>query len=118
MKSLYWEKGEFKLWILLLCAFHFFPFITTRGSLVMYAWAYGLPLIYIMLNLNYLKKIISFIAYSEVLITVVFIGVLSCASILIPVMYGTGDMTYFSDAIMTMIKIIIRMLFLVMIIIK
>ena len=118
MKSLYWEKGEFKLWILFLCAFHFFPFITTRGSLVMYAWAYGLPLIYILLNLNYLKKIISFIAHSEVLITVVFIAVLTCASILIPVVYGTGDMTYFSDAIMTMIKIIIRMLFLVMIIIK
>ena len=44
MQTGYWKKGEFKLWILLLCAYHFFPFITVRGSIIMYAFAYLVPL--------------------------------------------------------------------------
>ena len=39
-------------------------------------------------------------------------------SILIPVFHNTGDFTYFTGAIMTMIKILIRMLFLVVVIVK
>ncbi len=118
MKTLYWEKGEFKWWILLLCAYHFFPFITTRGSILLYIWAYGVPIIYIALNLNYLKCILSEIVKSEILSSIVILTILSCLSILIPVAYGTYDFTYFSDAIMTMLKIIIRMFFIVLVIIK
>ena len=118
MKYIYWEKDEFKLWILLLCAYHFFPFITSKGSLLLYAWAYGIPLVYFACNLNYLKKIISLMIHSEVLITIVLCITLACLSMLIPVLHGTYDFSYFFDSIMTMVKILIRMLFLVMIIIK
>ena len=118
MKTLYWEKGEFKWWILLLCAYHFFPFITTRGSMLLYIWAYGIPIIYIALNLNYLGRIISIIARSEILISIVSILLLSCMSIILPAAYGTNDYTFLTDAIMTMVKILIRMLFIVMVILK
>lgn len=118
MKSLFWEKGEFKLWILLLCAYHFFPFITTKGSIVLYIWAYVIPLAYIALNLNYLKKIVSSIAHSEALICVSGIVLLICLSLIIPVIYNTGDFTYLTDSILGMIKILIRMLFIVLVIIK
>lgn len=118
MKTLYWEKGEFKWWILLLCAYHFFPFITMRGSILLYIWAYGVPIIYIAFNLNYLKRILSAMVKLEVLSSIVLLVILSCLSILIPVAYGTYDFTYFSDAIMTMLKILIRMLFILLVIIK
>lgn len=118
MKSLFWEKGEFKLWILLLCAYHFFPFITTKGSIVLYIWAYIIPLAYIALNLNYLKKIVSSIAHSAALICVSGIVILICFSLIIPVIYNTGDFTYLTDSILGMVKILIRMLFIVLVIIK
>lgn len=118
MKALYWEKGEFKWWILLLCAYHFFPFITVRGSILLYAWAYGIPVIYCALNLKYLKPIISAMVNSEVLISIILVGILSCLSLMIPGLYGTYDFTYFSVAIMTMLKILIRMLFIVTVIVK
>ena len=118
MRNIFWEKGEFKWWILLLCAYHFFPFITTKGSILLYIWAYIVPLAYLALNINYLKKIVSAIIYSEAMIAISGIVLLSCASILIPVFHNTGDFTYFTGAIMTMIKILIRMLFLVVVIVK
>lgn len=118
MRNIFWEKGEFKWWILLLCAYHFFPFITTKGSILLYIWAYIVPLAYLALNINYLKKIVSAIIYSEAMIAVSGIILLSCVSILIPVFHNTGDFTYFTGAIMTMIKILIRMLFLVVVIVK
>ena len=118
MRSIYWEKKEFKWWILLLCAYHFFPFITVQGSIVMYAWAYAFPMLYIALNINYLKRIFSIISSSEILVPIISILLLSCFSILIPVTYGTSDLTYLTGAIMTMIKIMIRMLFVVLVILK
>ena len=118
MKNIYWEKGEFKWWILLLCSYHFFPFITTRGSTLMYLWAYGIPIIYMAFNLNYLKKLINVVVRTEVLQCVVFLVLLSCLSILVPILYGTYDFTYFSDAIMTMLKILFRMLFIVLLIMR
>lgn len=118
MKNLFWEKDEFKLWILLLCAYHFFPFITTKGSILLYVWAYVIPIGYIVWNFNYLKKVVSAIAYSEVNISLIGIVILSCLSIMIPILYNTGDFTYFTGAIMTMVKIAVRMLFIFMVIIK
>lgn len=118
MRNLIWEKGEFKLWILLLCAYHFFPFITTSGSIILYAWAYVIPIIYIACNLNYLCKIISAIAYSEALICIVGLIVLASGSILIPVIYGTGDFTFFTESILGLAKILIRMLFICIVILK
>lgn len=118
MGQIYWKNGEFKWWIMLLCAYHFFPFITTRGSILMYVWAYCIPVAYIVWNLNTLKKVISALVYSEAMVTVVLIGLLSCVSILIPVLYGTNDFSFLTQSIMTMIKIIIRMLFISMVIVK
>lgn len=118
MKNWFWEKGELKLWILLLCAYHFFPFITTRGSIILYAWAYLLPIIYIAFNLNYLCKIISAIVNSEIFICVVGIGLLACASVLIPTLYDTGDFTFFTESVLGMVKILLRMLFICIIILK
>ncbi|XCP84207.1 hypothetical protein ABXS75_14190 [Roseburia hominis] len=117
-RQIYWEKGEFNIWVLLLCAYHFFPFITVKGSVLLYVWAYGIPLLFIVCNLNYLKRIVNALVYTEILGTVGFLFVLICLSILIPVLKGTNDFTYFSDAIMTMVKIIMRMLFIVMVIVK
>ena len=118
MKTLYWEKGEFKWWILLLAAYHFFPFITTKGSILLYAWAYGIPLLYIACNLNYLKRVFHLVIHTEVFAGVCFLVVLTCMSIFIPVLYGTNDFEYLSGAILTVVKIAIRMLFLIMVIIK
>lgn len=118
MKNLVWEKNEFKWWILLLCAYHFFPFITTQGSLIMYVWAYLVPVVYIACNLNYLSKIISALVYSEAFICIAGMVLLSCFSIVIPSVYGTGDFTYFTDSILTMVKILLRMLFISIIILK
>lgn len=118
MRNLVWEKNEFKLWILLLCAYHFFPFITTRGSIILYAWAYLIPIIYIVCNLNYLCKIVSAFAYSEAFICIVGIMVLACGSILIPIIYGTGDFTYFTESILGLVKILVRMLFICIVILK
>lgn len=118
MRNIFWEKGEFRWWILLLCAYHFFPFITTKGSILLYIWAYVVPLAYLALNINYLKKIVSATIHSEAMIAVTGIVLLSCASIIIPILHNTGDFTYFTGAIMTMLKILIRMLFLVVVIVK
>ena len=118
MNNLIWEKNEFKLWILLLCAYHFFPFITTRGSIILYIWAYLVPVVYIVCNLNYLCKIISACVYSEASICIVGLIVLMCGSLLIPILYGTGDFTYFSGSILGLAKILIRMLFICMVILK
>ena len=118
MRSIYWAKKEFKWWILLLCAYHFFPFITVKGSVLMYVWAYAVPILYIALNINYLKRIISIISRTEILVPIISILFISCLSILIPVAHGTSDLTYLTSAIMTMIKIMIRMLFIVLVILK
>ncbi len=118
MRNIFWEKGEFRWWILLLCAYHFFPFITTKGSILLYIWAYVVPLVYLALNINYLKRIVSATIHSEAMIAVAGIVLLSCVSIIIPILHNTGDFTYFTGAIMTMLKIWIRMLFLVVVIVK
>lgn len=118
MQTKYWEKGEFKPWILLLCAYHFFPFITIRGSIIMYAFAYLIPLIYMVINFDLLIKTVSKIIYSDIMLSIIPVALLSAAAVLIPIIYGTYDYTYFTAEIMTMIKIMFRMLFLVMLIKK
>lgn len=117
-KSIYWEKKEFNLGILLLCAYHFFPFVTTRGTLLMYAWAYGIPLLYIACNLNYVKRIVSIIARSELMSSVVFLIIISSLSLALPVVYGTNDFTYFTVSMVSILKVVFRMLFLVIVILK
>lgn len=118
MQTGYWEKGEFKLWILLLCAYHFFPFITVRGSIIMYAFAYLVPLVYMVLNFDLLVKTLSKIVYSDLLLCIIPLILLTAAAVIIPIIYGTYDYTYFTEEIMTVTKIMFRMLFLVMLIKK
>lgn len=118
MQTGYWEKGEFKLWILLLCAYHFFPFITVRGSIIMYAFAYLVPLVYMVLNFDLLVKTVSKIVYSDLLLCIIPLVLLTAAAVIIPIIYGTYDYTYFTEEIMTVTKIMFRMLFLVMLIKK
>lgn len=118
MQTGYWEKGEFKLWILLLSAYHFFPFITIKGSIIMYAFAYLIPLAYIVLNFDLFIKTLSEIFYSDTILSIIPLILLSLAALLIPIAYGTYDFTYFTEEIMTMVKIMFRMLFLVMLIKK
>lgn len=118
MKNIFWEKDEFRWWILLLCAYHFFPFITIKGSILVYAWAYLLPAVYIVCNLNYLCRIISALVNSRIFICAVGIGLLACGSILIPVVYDTGDFTFFTGSILGMVKILFRMLFICIVILK
>lgn len=118
MQTGYWEKGEFKLWILLLCAYHFFPFITVRGSIIMYAFAYLVPLVYMVFNFDLLVKTVSKIVYSDLLLCIIPLVLLTAAAVIIPIIYGTYDYTYFTEEIMTVTKIMFRMLFLVMLIKK
>lgn len=118
MQTGYWKKGEFKLWILLLCAYHFFPFITVRGSIIMYAFAYLVPLVYMVLNFDLLVKTVSRIIYSDLLLCIIPLILLTAAAVIIPIIYGTYDYTYFTEEIMTVTKIMFRMLFLVMLIKK
>ena len=118
MQTGYWEKGEFKLWILLLCAYHFFPFITVRGSIIMYAFAYLVPLVYMVLNFDLLVKTLSKIVYSDLLLCIIPLVLLTAAAVIIPIIYGTYDYTYFTEEIMAVTKIMFRMLFLVMLIKK
>lgn len=118
MQTGYWKKGEFKLWILLLCAYHFFPFITIRGSIVMYAFAYLVPLVYMVLNFDLLVKTVSKIVYSDLLLCIIPLVLLTVAAVIIPIIYGTYDYTYFTEEIMTVTKIMFRMLFLIMLIKK
>ena len=118
MQTGYWEKGEFKLWILLLCAYHFFPFITVRGSIIMYAFAYLVPLVYMVLNFDLLVKTLSKIVYSDLQLCIIPLVLLTAAAVIIPIIYGTYDYTYFTEEIMTAAKIMFRMLFLVMLIKK
>lgn len=118
MQMGYWEKGEFKLWILLLCAYHFFPFITVRGSIIMYAFAYLVPLVYMVFNFDLLVKTVSKIVYSDLQLCIIPLVLLTAAAVIIPIIYGTYDYTYFTEEIMTVIKIMFRMLFLVMLIEK
>lgn len=118
MQTGYWEKGEFKLWILLLCAYHFFPFITVRGSIIMYAFAYLVPLGYMVFNFDLLVKTVSKIVYSDLLLCIIPLILLTAAAVIIPIIYGTYDYTYFTEEIMTVTKIMFRMLFLVMLIKK
>lgn len=118
MQMGYWEKGEFKLWILLLCAYHFFPFITVRGSIIMYAFAYLVPLVYMVFNFDLLVKTVSKIVYSDLLLCIIPLVLLTAAAVIIPIIYGTYDYTYFTEEIMTVTKIMFRMLFLVMLIKK
>ena len=118
MQTGYWKKGEFKLWILLLCAYHFFPFITVRGSIIMYAFAYLVPLVYMVLNFDLLVKTVSKIVYSDLLLCIIPLVLLTAAAVIIPIIYGTYDYTYFTEEIMTVTKIMFRMLFLVMLIEK
>ena len=118
MQTGYWKKGEFKLWILLLCAYHFFPFITVRGSIIMYAFAYLVPLVYMVLNFDLLVKTLSKIVYSDLLLCIIPLILLTAAAVIIPIIYGTYDYTYFTEEIMTVTKIMFRMLFLVMLIKK
>ena len=118
MQTGYWEKGEFKLWILLLCAYHFFPFITVSGSIIMYAFAYLVPLVYMVLNFDLLVKTLSKIVYSDLLLCIIPLILLTAAAVIIPIIYGTYDYTYFTEEIMTVTKIMFRMLFLVMLIKK
>lgn len=118
MQTRYWKKGEFKLWILLLCAYHFFPFITVRGSIIMYAFAYLVPLGYMVFNFDLLVKTVSKIVYSDLLLCIIPLVLLTAAAVIIPIIYGTYDYTYFTEEIMTVTKIMFRMLFLVMLIKK
>lgn len=118
MQTGYWKKGEFKLWILLLCAYHFFPFITVRGSIIMYAFAYLVPLVYMVFNFDLLVKTVSKIVYSDLLLCIIPLILLTAAAVIIPIIYGTYDYTYFTEEIMTVTKIMFRMLFLVMLIKK
>lgn len=118
MQTGYWKKGEFKLWILLLCAYHFFPFITVRGSIIMYAFAYLVPLGYMVFNFDLLVKTVSKIVYSDLLLCIIPLVLLTAAAVIIPIIYGTYDYTYFTEEIMTVTKIMFRMLFLVMLIKK
>ena len=118
MQTRYWKKGEFKLWILLLCAYHFFPFITVRGSIIMYAFAYLVPLGYMVFNFDLLVKTVSKIVYSDLLLCIIPLVLLTAAAVIIPIIYGTYDYTYFTEEIMTAAKIMFRMLFLVMLIEK
>ena len=83
-----------KLWILLLCAYHFFPFITTKGSIVLYIWAYIDPSCVYRVEFELFEKIVSSIAHSEALICVSGIVILICFSLIIPVIYNTGDFTH------------------------
>ena len=105
MQTGYWKKGEFKLWILLLCAYHFFPFITVRGSIIMYAFAYLVPLGYMVFNFDLLVKTVSKIVYSDLLLCIIPLVLLTAAAVIIPIIYGTYDYTYFTEEIMTMFKI-------------
>ena len=96
MQTGYWKKGEFKLWILLLCAYHFFPFITVRGSIIMYAFAYLVPLVYMVLNFDLLVKTVSKIVYSDLMLCIIPLTMLILTAVMIPVIYGTHDFTYFT----------------------
>lgn len=85
---------------------------------MLYTWAYIVPVIYILFNLKYLKKIISIIVYSESYLSVFCFVIIGILSIFVPVLYGTNDFTYFTDSVLTFIKILLRMLFLVILITK
>ncbi len=84
----------------------------------MYAFAYLVPLVYMVLNFDLLVKTVSRIIYSDLLLCIIPLILLTAAAVIIPIIYGTYDYTYFTEEIMTVTKIMFRMLFLVMLIKK
>lgn len=84
----------------------------------MYAFAYLVPLVYMVLNFDLLVKTVSKIVYSDLLLCIIPLVLLTAAAVIIPIIYGTYDYTYFTEEIMTVTKIMFRMLFLVMLIKK
>ena len=114
----FWRKDEFRWWLLPVCALHFFPFITENYSAVMYVLIYGIPAVYLLANVKFLIKTAADVLssrYCVVPLGLAFVGLMSLA---LPSIYCTGDLTYFTMAFMTMVKIALRMLFLYVLIKK
>lgn len=107
-----------KFLFLILCCLNFYSVIFEDFKIIGYIFYYVVPFCFLLLNykiiIDILKRIINNGLYKYI-ICCVLLGILS---IIIPIIYGTQDFSYFSIRIMQIVKETIKMIFLLVYFIK
>lgn len=106
---------KIKLWYLLLSALFYFTVTFEGTELISYLVFYGVPLMYICLNLKYVKRIVNTILHSPIKYFVVCYVLLFLLALILPVVQRTFDFSYLSNQIFAFPKEAIRILFLLIV---
>lgn len=107
-----------KIWYLALSAVYYFTTTFIGFESISYLIFYGIPLVYICLNIKYLKQLFNITIKSYLKYFLLFLVILIIMSLTIPVFQQTFDFSYFSSRIMTFPKELIRIVFLIIIFLK
>lgn len=102
---------KIKLWYLLLTALFYYP-ILLKQKIITYSFVYLIPLAFFIIHYQWTLGICHRIMKSRLRYAVWAWGIITCASIIVPVLMQTNDFSYFTNAPMDILKFSYRSLFL------
>ena len=102
---------KIKWWYLLLTAFFYYPILLNQ-KIVTYAVVYLVPLAFFILHYQWTLESIHRIMMSKLRYAVWAWGIVTSASIIVPILMKTNDFSYFTNAPIDIVKFSYRSLFL------
>ena len=105
-----YEKTSIPI-LILFCIF-IYPVMFKSSTILSYAYQYGIPLFYVALNINFVKRI-----SKKQLLIISCLVILLFFSVLYPTLHNSGDYTYIKVSSFVFRKLVVY-LFLIIVLVK
>lgn len=100
------KKFKSDKFILILFCMYIYPIIFQKISIISYVLIYGVPVIYLLLNIKLLVKLFHHISKNQ-FICMILVVIMFVLSYLLPLHHGTGDFTYVRTVTFILRKLLI-----------